>query len=120
MVFLTFRGMVVSRGLLWLGAPGKLQEMETHPGAAMALGGAPVAAIRDFRDDVEARDVLLRWLKDHGLRGLGSDLACRTILLPPVQLGGRPGVGSEGNRIGCTKQHCLTTRCITRVDRTEG
>jgi len=40
----------------------------------MALGGAPIEAIRAFRTEVAARDRLLQWLTDHGLREIKRNL----------------------------------------------
>lgn len=70
MAYLTLRGLAVARGLQLLGGPGKLRVVETHPGAAMALGGAPVEAVRSFRECEEDRDRLVHWLRDRGLRGV--------------------------------------------------
>lgn len=70
MVYLTLRGLAVARGLQLLGGPGQIRVVETHPGAAMALGGAPIDAVRAFRDSQEDRDRLVRWLMNQGLRGI--------------------------------------------------
>ncbi len=70
MAYLTLRGVAVARGLHLLGGPGRVKVVETHPGAAMALGGAPVEAVRGFRDDLRARETLLQWLTDRGVRGI--------------------------------------------------
>lgn len=70
MAYLTLRGFAVARGLQLLGGRGQLRMVETHPGAALALGGAPVDAVRGFRDSEEDRDRLVHWLREQGLRGL--------------------------------------------------
>lgn len=69
MVYLTLRGLAVAR--LIAGAEGGLIRVaEVHPGAAMALGGAPVDAVKSFKSDPEARQALLQWLEGEGLRGV--------------------------------------------------
>lgn len=78
MAYLTLRGLAVVRGLHLLGGPGELRVVETHPGAAMALGGAPIDAVRGFRDDIDDRERLLQWLTDKGLRGILSKKALYT------------------------------------------
>lgn len=70
MAYLTLRGLAVARGMQLLPGPGRLRVVETHPGAALALGGAPVDAVRGFRDSQADRDRLVRWLGDQGLRGV--------------------------------------------------
>ena len=74
MAYLTLRGLSVARGLQYLGGPGQLRVVETHPGAALALGGAPIDAIRGFRESLNDRERLLRFLTDRGLRSIKRDL----------------------------------------------
>jgi predicted nuclease with RNAse H fold len=74
MVYLTLRGLAVARGSQLLGGPGEVRVVETHPGAAMALAGAPIDAVRGFRENLENRRHLLQWLTDQGLRGIGRHL----------------------------------------------
>ena len=68
MAYLTLRGVAVSRTL---GAMGRRAPriVEVHPGAAMALRGAPIADVRAFKRDEGARARLLAWLDARGLRG---------------------------------------------------
>jgi len=74
MAYLTLRGVSVARALGFLGSPHDLSIVEVHPGAALALGGAPVESIRTFREDLAARDDLLRWLAAQGLEGIGWEV----------------------------------------------
>lgn len=69
MAYLTLRGVAVSRTL---GATRRraLRIVEVHPGAAMALRGAPIADVRAFKRDAAARDRLLAWLDARGLHGV--------------------------------------------------
>ena len=68
MAYLTLRGVAVSRAL---GAMDRRAPriVEVHPGAALALRGAPIADVRAFKRDGAARARLLAWLDARGLRG---------------------------------------------------
>jgi predicted nuclease with RNAse H fold len=70
MAYLTLRGITVAR-LLQSIAPVP-QIVEVHPGAALALHGAPIPAIRAFKQDATAQQQLLGWLEEKGLIGLAS------------------------------------------------
>lgn len=67
MAYLTLRGISLTRLL-----EGKARIVEVHPGAAMALGQADHEAVRQFKRQMAARQVLLDWLERKGLRGIGS------------------------------------------------
>lgn len=68
MVYLTLRGVSVARLLSGIG-PRAPRIVEVHPGASLALRGAPVADVRAFKQEVAARRRLLRWLERQGLGG---------------------------------------------------
>ena len=70
MASLTLRGVVVAR-LLEQALPGRVRLVETHPVAAMAMRGAPVAALHVARRSSEARAGVAAWLRGAGLDGLG-------------------------------------------------
>ncbi|MBI1321816.1 DUF429 domain-containing protein [bacterium] len=73
MIYLTARGIAVARGLRMAdGSPPTI--VEVHPGAALALGGAPAADIRQFSRDSGSRARLLHWLEGQGMRGVAKDL----------------------------------------------
>jgi predicted nuclease with RNAse H fold len=67
MAYLTLRGHAVARALESLG---EARIVEVHPGAAMVLRGAPVAAVRGFSTDRKMQTKLLAWLRRQGVRGL--------------------------------------------------
>jgi predicted nuclease with RNAse H fold len=67
MAYLTLRGVSVARAVERL-LPGT-RIVEVHPGAAMALRGAPVADVRRFKTDAAARRRLADWL---GTQGVGK------------------------------------------------
>jgi len=67
MVYLTLRGLAVARLLSSVDAA---SVVEVHPGACLALSGAPVEAVREFAARPAARKKLLGWLSDHGLGGI--------------------------------------------------
>jgi predicted nuclease with RNAse H fold len=66
MVYLTLRGMSVARSLLSIPTT-TVHIVEVHPGAAMALRGAPIDAVRTYKKEKEARRRLLDWLEEQGL-----------------------------------------------------
>lgn len=71
MAYLTLRGMAVARLLEAAGVP-RRNILEAHPGAALALGGAPIAQVRALKQAPEGRERLLAWLEVAGLSGLGA------------------------------------------------
>ena len=66
MAYLTLRGVCVARALERIG-PTRPRVVEVHPGASLALHGAPIAAVRTFKREVEARHHLLKWFMAQGL-----------------------------------------------------
>lgn len=84
MAYLTLRGVAVAHGLRMLDGPGTLQVIETHPGAALVLGGAPIDAVRGFKADPEARLRLLHWMKERGLSGIENSLVTTDHVLAAV------------------------------------
>lgn len=71
MSYLTLRGISVARSLENID-PKAPRIVEVHPGASLALRGAPVRDIRRFREDGSARLNILRFLEDQGLDGVGN------------------------------------------------
>ncbi len=67
MVYLTLRGVVLSRDLIALP---NVRVVEVHPGATCALRGASIADVTAFARDADARNRLLRWMEGMGLRGI--------------------------------------------------
>lgn len=70
MVYLTLRGLQVTRLLEGLPPELALRIVEVHPGAAMLLRGAEAADVRQFKSDAAAGMRLLAWLEAQGLRDL--------------------------------------------------
>jgi predicted nuclease with RNAse H fold len=68
MAYLTLRGIALARAIERV-APGA-RIVEVHPGAAMALRGAPASALRRMKRSPRARRALAGWLARQGLRGL--------------------------------------------------
>jgi len=74
MAYLTLRGIAVACSLQSIPkAPPRI--VEVHPGAAVALRGAPIDAVRTFKQDVGARQELLTWLAQHGLDAAANESA---------------------------------------------
>ena len=71
MAYLTLRGIYVARSLrLIQEAPPRI--VEVHPGATMALRGAPIYAVKTFKQDAESRQNLLQWLAQQGLGAIAN------------------------------------------------
>ncbi len=70
MVYLTLRGIALTRMLESLKPKADLRIVEVHPGAAMLLRGAPPADVAAFKGNASARLRLLDWLQAMELRDL--------------------------------------------------
>ena len=70
MVYLTLRGIALTRMLETLRPHIQLEIVEVHPGACMLLRGAPAKDIAGFKRELPARLRLLQWLESMGLREL--------------------------------------------------
>jgi predicted nuclease with RNAse H fold len=70
MVYLTLRGLQLTRVLESLKPQYELRIVETHPGACMILRGAEISDVRNFKRDPIARVRLLDWLVTNGLKGI--------------------------------------------------
>ncbi len=73
MVYLTLRGVALTRELETLRPRIGLRIVEVHPGASMLLRGAAAADVAAFKRDLSARLRLLNWLQGMGLQGLPPD-----------------------------------------------
>lgn len=72
MCYLTLRGLAIAR-LLQL--PG-VEVVEVHPGAVLALRGAPISCVRSFRSTSSCQFRLLRWLEAQGIEGVEAPDPC--------------------------------------------
>lgn len=70
MVYLTLRGVALTRMLERLQPQMGLKIVEVHPGASMLLRGAPPTDVAAFKRDTQARARLLEWLHEMGLQEL--------------------------------------------------
>jgi predicted nuclease with RNAse H fold len=70
MVYLTLRGLHLTRLLESLKPASDLRIVETHPGACMILRGADAGDVRTFKTEPSARGRLLKWLETQGLNGI--------------------------------------------------
>jgi predicted nuclease with RNAse H fold len=70
MVYLTLRGILLTRMLETLKPQLDVRIVEVHPGASMLLRGAPAKAVAAFKHDASARFQLLEWLGEKGLMGI--------------------------------------------------
>jgi hypothetical protein len=68
MAYLTLRGIALARAI-GVCFP-RTSVVEVHPGAAMALRGAPVKDVRSFRKERASRRRLASWLAGQGVHGL--------------------------------------------------
>jgi predicted nuclease with RNAse H fold len=72
MVYLTLRGLHLTRLLESLKPQRDLGIVEVHPGACMILRGADPSDVRRFKSDFLARPLLLNWLERQGLKGMAG------------------------------------------------
>ena len=70
MVYLTLRGIAVTRELETLRPRMNLRLVEIHPGASMLLRSAAPADVAAFKREIPARLRLLEWLRTRGLKEL--------------------------------------------------
>jgi predicted nuclease with RNAse H fold len=70
MVYLTLRGIVLTRMLETLKPEMDVRIVEVHPGASMLLRGAPTKIITAFKREESARIQLLQWLGEKGIKGI--------------------------------------------------
>jgi predicted nuclease with RNAse H fold len=70
MVYLTLRGMALTRLLESLKPQYTLGIIETHPGACMLLRDAGIDDVKGFKSDPFARERLLHWLENYGVKGI--------------------------------------------------
>lgn len=70
MVYLTLRGMLLTRFLESLKPQYNLEIVEVHPGACMILRGAEAHNVRKFKTEPYARRCLLDWLETKRLKGI--------------------------------------------------
>lgn len=71
MVYLTLRGLAVARLVRSLRPRARI--VEVHPGAHLALHGAPPDAVAAMKREASARGDLMAWLRSHGARELPAD-----------------------------------------------
>jgi uncharacterized protein len=70
MVYLTLRGVQLTRLLEAFKPRFSLEIVEVHPGACMVLRGAEAGDVRTFKAEPLARGRLLGWLETQGLKGI--------------------------------------------------
>jgi predicted nuclease with RNAse H fold len=73
MVYLTLRGLALTRLLETLKPRFDLRLVEIHPGACLLLRGAPAGAVAAFKRDRSARSQLIEWLGGQGLKGISRE-----------------------------------------------
>ncbi len=67
MSYLTLRGISVCR-ILESQPNKKINIVEVHPSGSMALRGAPIKSIKEMKSSTKAKQTLLQWLEDQGLK----------------------------------------------------
>lgn len=70
MVYLTLRGITLTRLLESFKPNYEFQMVEVHPGACMFLHGADVQDVKTFKHDSPSRVRLLSWLESKGVKGI--------------------------------------------------
>ena len=72
MVYLTLRGVALTRLFEALKPQYQCEIVEVHPGACMILSGAPTEDVRMCKAEAYVRGSLLTWLETKGLRGISG------------------------------------------------
>ncbi len=72
MVYLTLRGVTLTRLLESYRSEYKFQIVEVHPGACMILHGADAQDVKTFKRDASARSRLLDWLESKGMKNISQ------------------------------------------------
>ena len=72
MVYLTLRGVYLTRLFEALKPQYNVEIVEVHPGTCMILRGANSEHVRKFKSDPSARGSLLNWLEVKGLKGISG------------------------------------------------
>jgi predicted nuclease with RNAse H fold len=72
MVYLTLRGVTLARLLETFKPQYDLGIVEVHPGACMLLRGVEIEDVTKFKSDRSARERLLHWLENTGVKGLSQ------------------------------------------------
>ena len=76
MVYLTLRGVMLSRILEGLQDKYPVEIIEAHPLAAMGLRGAPLSALKTYKKSTVGRTELLRWFSAMGMKGIRPPKEC--------------------------------------------
>jgi predicted nuclease with RNAse H fold len=89
MAYLTLRGLAVARWLSSLDGANDVRIVEVHPGAALGLGGAPVADVQAFKKSRAACLRLVQWMESAGLIGVPDEAAraCHSVAACAAALG---------------------------------
>jgi predicted nuclease with RNAse H fold len=75
MAYLTLRGVSLTRCIETLRPSSDLSIVEVHPGATLALHGAPLQDVLQLKKCAAARQRLLHWLGVQGLDGITAPSA---------------------------------------------
>jgi uncharacterized protein len=73
MVYLTLRGVTLTRLFESAGPKYQIQIVEVHPGACMILHGANAQDVKAFKHDGSAGLQLLDWLESKGVKGISRE-----------------------------------------------
>lgn len=86
MVYLTLRGVALTRTSEALKPHTDLRIVEVHPGACMLLRGASPKDVAEFKRNMQARLNLLKWLGTKGMSVYPGRKTLRTISSQPARL----------------------------------
>lgn len=80
MVYLTLRGIRLSREISGIVPAHPISIVEVHPGAVMGSRVHPkeLSFVLTYKQEIESRDFLLKWLTHQGLKGIPSLVAEET------------------------------------------
>lgn len=115
MVYLTLRGIALARCLESLSQQ-PVYLVEVHPGAALALHGAPIEVVTRFKRDLEARIRLLDWLEDQHLESITDRTAPTDHYVAACAAALAAWKWNRGSLLGECRRNRLFIPTISRVD----
>jgi predicted nuclease with RNAse H fold len=80
MVYLTLRGMALTRRIMAISVLEKIRLVEVHPGAAIGarIGAEGLYHALHYKKELESRKAIFEWFQTIGLTGLPDEISLRS------------------------------------------
>jgi predicted nuclease with RNAse H fold len=77
MVYLTLRGIALTRTIMASNHSSIIKIVEVHPGAAIGtrIGKEKLQLAREYKKDIDSRIAILNWFEEIGLKGIPTDFS---------------------------------------------